>query len=137
MSNDFRHWIQLCESVMPDEVTPNPRGMMDAFEDAFEASGLAGHMTVSLMLDPDSPDTTVELNHISTKAGSRGTGLATKAMALLTDYADQFNVVLRLGVASDADGRNGSMTGEQLVDWYAGWGFEGGQVMRRTPDEPR
>jgi hypothetical protein len=58
-------------------------------------------------------------------------------MSLLTDYADRYNVALRLGVASDADGRDGSMTGEQLEDWYASWGFEGGQVMRRTPDEPR
>jgi hypothetical protein len=137
MSNILRRWMQLCEAVMPDDVEPNPQGMMDAFYDAFAVSGLDGQVTVSLMLDPDSPETTVELNHISTKPGSRGGGLANKAMGLLTDYADRFNVVLRLGVASDADGRNGSMTGEQLVDWYAGWGFDGGQVMRRTPDEPR
>jgi hypothetical protein len=138
MSNELRCWMQLCEAVMPpDDVPPNPQGMMDAFYNAFDASGLADQVTVSLMLDPDSPDTTVELNHISTKPGSRGGGLATKVMGLLTDCADQYNVVLRLGVASDADGRDGSMTGEQLEDWYAGWGFEGGHVMRRSPDEPR
>lgn len=137
MESDLRRWMILCEVTMPDEIPSDPQGMMEAFEDAFEVSGLAGQVTVSLMLDPDSPEDTVELNHISTKPVSRGSGLATKAMALLTDMADQYNVVLRLGVATDADGRDGSMTGEQLVDWYAGWGFEGGHVMRRVPDEPR
>ncbi len=137
MNNELRHWMQLCEAAMPDDVPPDPEGMIDAFYDVFDTSGLAGQVTVSLMLDPNAPNTTVELNHISTKAGSRGGGLANKAMELLTDHADQYNVVLRLGVASDANGRDGSMTGEQLVDWYAGWGFEGGQVMRRSPNEPR
>jgi RimJ/RimL family protein N-acetyltransferase len=108
--------------------------MIDAFYDALEQSDLYGKISVSL--HPHGGDV-VELSLIRTEPTLRGQGLANQAMALLTDQADRFEVILTLGVADDADGRQGGLTSEQLWQWYHGWGFEGGMSMKRYPEEPR
>ena len=107
--------------------------MIDAFYDALEQSDLHGKVRVSLNQHGED----VELTHILTTPDQRGHGLANRAMALLTDLADRYDVILTLGVAHDADGREGGLTSDQLWQWYLGWGFEGGQSMRRNPEEPR
>jgi hypothetical protein len=75
----------------------------------------------------------VEISFIGTAEGQRGKGYANAAMNLICTAADRFGVTLVLGIADDADGERGSLTVEQLHDWYETFGFEGGMRMVRTP----
>lgn len=112
------------------------QAMIDGFYDAMDQAPDLRTVSVSLHVDTRFPDA-VELSLIRTQPGMRGRGTASKAMALLCDIADQYEVTLTLGVAEDADGREQGLTAEELRDWYTRWGFEGGMTMKRYPDEPR
>ncbi len=121
----MRKWIKLIE-----QAESQAEQMVDAFYEAFEKTEMALYVSVSLSVQKWNE---VELSLIRTKPESRKEGWATRAMTMLVDFADQYDVVLSLGIAHDADGRNNGLTQEELYDWYSRWGFEGGQSMKRIP----
>lgn len=116
----MREFINLIESAQEG----SPADLLtDEFYDAMQQSGLSGHVEVSL---GETDDRTVDL--ISIRALRREQGNGSKAMTLLCDLADKYGVVLTLSPAADSDEL------ERLVDWYHGFGFDGGyNRMKRRP----
>jgi len=131
--HDIREWMRLIES----EQTPAEQ-MIEAFEDALEASPLNGKVGVDLWHHPNEGSNIVELSYIKTMSQEdRGKRYASQTMQLLCNFADKYGITLTLGVAEDAEGDHDTLNSEQLLDWYEKWGFEGSFArMSRKPDEP-
>lgn len=135
MTSDLRRFISLIETAQAPEAMTPAEAFDDAFEAAYEASGLSAKGHVALFHHGPRK---VEITHIQTDAGHRGQGVGNAVMELLTTAADQHNVVLFASPASDADPEEG-LGPQDLRDWYDRWGFEaipGVDRMGRRPNKP-
>lgn len=72
----------------------------------------------------------------------RGAGQASQVLKDICEFADDNQYTLQLDVSSYGDDNHLKMTDDQLLDWYAKFGFEivpdGGQpvMMERKPEAP-
>lgn len=73
----------------------------------------------------------------------RGAGQASQVLKDICEFADDNQYTLQLDVSSYGNDNHLKMMDDQLLDWYAKFGFEvvpdGGQpvMMERKPEDPR
>lgn len=111
---------------------PTADDYIKAVEQALDAIDSQVSVQLSTDLSPgwDAMPDTVELHYIDTPAAHRGQGLGGKALRIVTTLADQYGITLvaqtPTGYDPEDDDDNGeaAMSEDDLLDWYARYGFE-------------
>jgi GNAT superfamily N-acetyltransferase len=125
--NQLRNWMRLME---------NDTSATDVFEDVFAARFAAssyaakGHLYLHAFGPRD-----VEITHIGVDSQHRNQGVGNALMAMVTDLADQHQIVLYASPATDA-GEDGGPDQLELREWYERWDFvklPGRDLMMREP----
>ena len=73
----------------------------------------------------------VHIYHIGSFKGNRGSG--SQILQQLCFQADKYQIILSLSPIFMPNGKNEPMSTEQLMAWYAKFGFRGGSPFKRVP----
>ena len=73
----------------------------------------------------------VHIYHIGSFKGNRGSG--SQILQKLCFQADKYQIILSLSPIFMPNGKNEPMSTEQLMAWYAKFGFRGSSPFKRVP----